>query len=552
MSQARKRTYGVMLLVAALIVCAILARVASRYGYYMTLLGIVRAVIYIGLLSAWGISVRTRIVQTQVRRYLLAAAGLMLLWLLLRTVKYSLNSTDAERLLWYGYYLPMLFIPVLAVLVALSLGRPENYWLPRWTRLLYLPSMLLLLLVLTNDFHQLVFSFPTGVLSDAEYDYGIGYYLVLAWIVLCAAAALVLILVKCRIPRSRYYLWLPALPFVLALAYCAAYIKGVYWVWLLAGDLTVSLCLIITAIFESCIRCGLIQSNTGYDALFAASTVRARITDEHFQPQAVSAAANRSLFLDEMRRAAAGETVHLDEKTLLRGHPIHQGYVFWEEDIAELSAVTSQLEQTREELRDTGDVLKEESAQKARWLRLTEENRLYDMIERDTRTQVELLDGYLTQLRTTDDEAQARRLLGRIVVVGTYIKRRSNLIFVAGQRGAVDAGELRLCLNESAANLALCGVDCKTSVTLEGALSPAQANGVYDLFEAAAELSLGSLRSLLLFAGQEGDIVRVNLSAACSEDLTALQDRFPRLAVSRDEDGLWYLTAAFPGKEASV
>ena len=550
MSRARKRKYGAVLLVAALIVCAIAARVAARYGYYMTLLGIVRAVIYIGLLSAWGISVRMRIVQTQARRYLLAEAGLMLLWLILRTVKYNIYDPVAERLLWYGYYFPMLFIPVLAVLVALSLGRPENYCPPRRTRLLYLPTALLLLLVLTNDFHQLVFSFPTGVLSDADYKYGIGYYMALAWIVLCAAAALVLIAVKCRIPRSRYYLWLPVVPFALALAYCAAYIKGIYWVWLLAGDLTVSLCLIITAIFESCIQCGLIQSNTGYDALFAASTVRARITDEHFRLSAVSAAANRPLSQMELYRAAAGESVHLDEQTLLRGHPIHSGYVFWEEDIAELSAVTSQLEQTREELRDTGDILKEESAQKARWLRLTEENRLYDMIERDTRTQVELLDGYLTQLRTTDDEAQARRLLGRIVVVGTYIKRRSNLIFVAGQRGAVDAGELRLCLNESAANLALCGVDCKTAVTLEGALSPAQANAVYDLFEAAAELSLSSLRSLLLFAGQEGDIVRVNLSAACDADLTALQGRFPSLTAARDEDGLWYLTAAFPGKGA--
>lgn len=230
----------------------------------------------------------------------------MLLWLLLRTVKYNVYDPITERLLWYGYYLPMLFIPVLAVLVALSLGRPENYCLPRWTQLLYLPSALLLLLVLTNDVHQLVFSFPTGVLSDAEYDYGIGYYLVLAWIVLCAAAALVLLLVKCRIPRSRYYLWLPVVPFALALAYCAAYIKGIYWVWLLAGDLTVSLCLIITVIFESCIQCGLIQSNTGYDALFAASTVRARITDARLQLQAVSAAANRPLSADEMRRAAGG------------------------------------------------------------------------------------------------------------------------------------------------------------------------------------------------------------------------------------------------------
>lgn len=349
MIPTHRRTYGTVFLVAALIVCAILARVMARYGCYPAPLGILRAVIYLGLLTAWGISIKTRILQTQVRRYLLAVAGLMLLWLILRTVKYNLYNMTAERFLCYGYYLPMLFIPVLAVLVALSLGRPENYRLPKWTQLLCLPSALLLLLVLTNDLHQFVFIFPTGVLSSHEYTYGTGYYVVLAWMVLCAAAALALILAKCRIPHTHRFLWLPVAPFVLALAYCAAYIKGIYWVWLLAGDLTVSLCLIFTAIFENCICCGLIQSNTGYAALFAASTVKARITDEDLRMQSVSAAADRNFSQDSLRRAAEGEPIPLDDHTLLRSHPIRRGYVFWEEDITELASVTAQLEQTRED-----------------------------------------------------------------------------------------------------------------------------------------------------------------------------------------------------------
>lgn len=172
----RKRKYGVVLTVAALIICA---RIAARYGYYAQPLSTVRTVIYMGLLAAWGISVRTRIIQTQVRRYLLAIAGLMLLWLTLRTVKYNTYNITAECFLWYGCYLPMLFIPVLAVLVALSLGKPENYRLPKGTHFLYLPSVLLFLLVLTNDLHQLVFLFPNGVLSDDDYRYGAGYYVVL-------------------------------------------------------------------------------------------------------------------------------------------------------------------------------------------------------------------------------------------------------------------------------------------------------------------------------------------------------------------------------------
>ena len=53
----------------------------------------------------------------------------------------------------------MLLIPMLSVFVSQSLGKGEDFRLPRWTKLLYLPTLLLLLLVLTNDLHQQVFSF---------------------------------------------------------------------------------------------------------------------------------------------------------------------------------------------------------------------------------------------------------------------------------------------------------------------------------------------------------------------------------------------------------
>lgn len=109
------------------------------------------------LFSAWCYSLWIRIVQTQVRHYLLAISVLIVLWILLRSIKFSIENTDAERWLWYFYYFPMLFIPLLSVFVSRSLGKGEDFRLPRWTKLLYFPTLLLLLLVLTNDLHQQCF-----------------------------------------------------------------------------------------------------------------------------------------------------------------------------------------------------------------------------------------------------------------------------------------------------------------------------------------------------------------------------------------------------------
>ena len=539
MSLLRKRKYGVVLLVAVLMICAVCARVAARYGYYAEVLSIVRALIYIGLLAAWGISVQTRIIQTQVRRYLLVIAGLMLLWLTLRTVKYNTYHLTAERFLWYGYYLPMLFIPVLAVLVALSLGKPENYRLPKWTHFLYLPSALLFLLVLTNDLHQLVFFFPTGVLSTREYDYGIGYYVVLAWMVLCAAAALVIILAKCRIPQSRRYLWLPVVPFALALGYCAAYIKGVYWVWLLAGDLTVSMCLIITAIFESCIQCSLIQSNTHYAELFHASTIGALITDRDFS---VACAAENARSVDSQTLMAAAESpVVTADGIRISEAPIRWGHVFWEDDISPMLAVLKELDATREELQSYGSILQAENAQKARHKKLEEQERLYRAMQEKAAAPAVRLSNLAKALQGVQDADAARFLLWKMTVIGAYLKRRSNLIFLADRDGMVPVSEVALCLNESMDNLRLHVRRCASRLDFEGELRLETAAALYDFFEAAIELAMDDLSGAAANVTRKEDACVLSLMLQCGTDLTSLRAAYPDASVE-NEDGVWYCT----------
>ena len=540
MSKATKISLLCALAALGLIVLAMLLRYASRHILHDPIVNHLRSGIYVFLFSAWCYTLWLRIVQVQVRRYLLAISALMVLWILLRSIKFSIGNTDAERRLWYFYYFPMLFIPMLSVFVSQSLGKDEAFRLPRWTKLLYIPTLLLLLLVLTNDLHRQVFSFPSGVLSDGEYRYEKGYYFVLGWEALCAAFSLVLMVRSCRIPHSRRIRWLPLVPFALSLAYAYAYVKKVYWVWVLAGDMTVSQCLIFASIFECCIQCGLIQSNLGYDELFEATSLPVQITDHALCTKYASIAMQKPLPQSELRHMQQ-DTVQLDDDTLLKRHRLRSGWVFWKEDISVLNQIRKELELTRDELRDTGDVLAAENAQRARWLKLTEENRLYDMMEAQTARQIAMLRDLLAELQRTEDSDRAIRLLGQIIIIGTYIKRRSNLIFVGVQRGAISVQELRLCLNESSENISVYGADCKTIVKGEGQLTVEQATQIYDLFEAVVEMGLESLRALLTSI-EVGKQVEVTLCVSAAEPLCALRARFPGLEWEQDEDGLQYVT----------
>ena len=539
MSKATKKSLLYALAALGHIALAMWLRYASRTVLHSPVYNHLRSGIYIFLLCAWCHSVRVRIVQTQVQRYLLAISMLMVLWLLLRSIKFSIANTDAERWLWYFYYVPILFIPMLSVFVSQSLGKSEDLHLPRWTKLLYVPTVLLLLLVLTNDLHQRVFSFPSGILWDAAYRYERGYFFVLGWELFCAALSLFMIVTKCRIPHTKRVRWLPLVPFALSLAYVYAYVEKIHWVWVLAGDMTVAQCLMFTGIFESCIQCGLIQSNRGYDELLEATTLPVQITDETFCTKHASATMRPPLPQSELRQITQ-DTVQLDDDTLLKRHKLRRGWAFWKEDVSELNQLRQELELTCDELRDVGDVLAAENAQHARLLKLTEENRLYDMMEAQTARQIAMLQERLTELKKTDDPARAERLLGQIIVIGTYIKRRNNLIFVGVQRGSISVQELRLCLNESAENLCLYGAECSALIKGDGQLSIEQATAAYSLFEAVVEAELESLRSLLVSI-EVGDALHMNLCISGEAPLRHLKDPFPALEWEEDEDGLQYV-----------
>ena len=163
------------------------------------------------------------------------------------------------------------------------------------------------------------------------------------------------------------------------------------------------------------------------------------------------------------------------------------------------------------------------------------------MMEAQTARQIAMLRDLLAELQKTEDSGRARHLLGQVIIIGTYIKRRSNLIFVGVQRGAISAQELLLCLNESSENISVYGADCKAIVKGEGQLTVEQATQVYDLFEAVVETELESLRALLISV-EVGAQVEVTLCVSAAEPLCGLRARFPDLEWEQDEDGLQYVT----------
>ncbi|MGN1134277.1 MAG: hypothetical protein ACI4RN_07475 [Oscillospiraceae bacterium] len=544
MTKLNKKNVYTIIIVAVLIFIAYICRLPCIAGSFNIDIGVIRSFIYIGLYLAWAFSLRNRIIQTQARRYLTIIAFLMVFWFVIRTVKFhfvsSVTCPNITRYLWYMFYLPMLFIPALAVFVAMSIGKPENYHLPKWTAILYIPTLVLFLLVITNDLHQLVFTFPedAAVWTDSDNGYALGYYLVAGWIAVNALIILVIMYVKCRIPSRRRRILLPCIPIVILIIYSVLYYSGAEWLRYILGDMTAVICLMYASTLEICIRCRFIQSNTHYRELFDASTVGAQITDNEYN---VFLSSKKAKSVDrELLRQTEKGPVMLDGGIRLSGAPIHGGHVIWSEDMSPLLNVLEQLNETKENLEDTNSILEEENAVKTREAHIEEQDRLYNIIQRDTVRQISLLDQLIEQAEETDTDEKRDKLLGKMLVIGSYLKRRSNLVFLADKMSVLESKELALTFGESIDNLELYGVACGFCSEYDGNFLAVHIIAMYDFFEEIVERSLDCMKSLTVYVGKVKDNIFLTINTDSGADFSDLASE--TVTVMQDEDGEWKLT----------
>ena len=550
MTEQKKRTLmngGIILLA---VIFAYTFRLIGKGSFYPTLFSYLRSFIYIGLYAAWGLSVRQRIVQKQVGRYLTSVSVLLILWFSFRTVKYFIFwQPGAIRHLWYLFYLPMLFVPMLALLIAMSLGKPDDYRLPKWTMALWLISGAMLLLVLTNDLHQLVFTFPkdAAVWSDTNHGYGIGYFPVIGWQVLCGVSALVVMLFKCRLKNGRHRLW-PAIPMAISLTYLALNYIGVPWLRALFGDVTAFQSFMYMLSFEACIACGFIHSNSRYADLFASSVgTSAEITDKNFNIR--YAALNTEPISKETMAMAEQSPVAVDGGLTVHTMPIGGGYAVWTEDVSALTEIKEESESLAEELADRNEMLRYEYKRESKRRKVEEQNRLYDLLRSATQAQIdsiaELTKEY-RQISGTDPE-KAKTLLAEIAVLCSYIKRRKHLTLLTDRDYKIPVTELERAFNESLQTLKLLGVRSSLYADNSVSMLPGKtATAIFDFYESVIETDTLNLTGIQVSLSNAVGL-RLSLNVCCKADLSSLADKDNILYEKEDDEDYQHLVYIVKG-----
>lgn len=476
----------------------------SLPDFWHVLFSLLAHVILLSLVIFWGVSIIHRIIRKDLRLYLLIIAIFILFFLVVRMIKYGLTKNDdiLNRYLWYSYYVSQCLIPPTLLLASLSIETKDGKPLKKTWFLIFIPAIILLSLIYTNDLHQLAFIFEYSE-NDFSYKHSIVFYLAIIWEILITIISIIIMIIKCQVSACRKKIWIPIFTFL----GCVFISTICFLVNISSFKIPELLCFSCIMIIESCIDIGLIPSNINYEKYFYHSMCSAFITDDNLQ---VIYRSKSSLSLDkEQLKAAIISPIMVNKNTRFYGTKIHGGYTFRSEDLSLINEINIGLQEAKQQIKEENDIIEAENEMKKQSAKIDEQKKLYAKVETYTKDEINKLNNLLL-LKTINEEDFINKMRFACVLAA-YIKRRSNLILLSKKDQLMDVDELALSINESISYLSLTNIECFLDFNLKGKINSDILGTIYDFFEMCVVIDPYLQASFLvhLFQKEKNIIIKI-------------------------------------------
>ena len=132
--------------------------------------------------TIWFVDLGRKITHRHIRNYAYFVGILIIFWIVMQYSKYrATHGHDLiERYCWYLFYIPIVLIPLFLFYSSLYFGKNDNIRISRWWHLAGVVALGLIVLVLTNDLHHLIFVFEGGD-PNSDYSYNYLFYVIVVW-----------------------------------------------------------------------------------------------------------------------------------------------------------------------------------------------------------------------------------------------------------------------------------------------------------------------------------------------------------------------------------
>ncbi len=471
-------------------------------------------ILYTFVIFIWMHNMMNRVIRSSTLTGFRIIGILLICYLTMRTVKYEIliGNEDAVRLIRNFYFVFPLVLTHLVFLTSLHVGKSERENISKHWKLLWIPTCVAALLILTNDYHELVFSVDPNVRGLNMY--GPVFYFVIIYIGLLALFTLVFTMLPSFKNRNLASVNLPIFIIFIWGLYTFLFMIGwepFEYIKIIFKSAEFNILMVLLFI-ESLVFTRLLPSNRGYESFLQLSSLNIGIMDSNgkiiFSPK-MYRDIEPSLIED-----ALSNPIFIDEDTMFESAKINGGKSFWFVDFTDFNNLKRKLISISEDMLSENELLKANSILQKNMVKLEEQREIRDYIHMKLKPQFDQLKYILINL--PDDEDLFEIKLKHACFLDVYIKRYSNLFLITKNKNTLDLSELRLAFCESLDYLKLSDVSTYIDWELSGKFDAKYCLNLYEIFQYALEFYMPGIDSLYikLYMDENAPVLSIKIKEA--------------------------------------
>lgn len=450
--------------------------------------------LYTFVIFIWMHNMMNRVLRSSIVTRFRIIGILLICYLTVRTVKYEIlfENEDAVRLIRNLYFVFPLVLILLVFLTSLHVGKSERENINKYWNLLWIPTCVTSVLILTNNYHELVFSVDPNVRGIDMY--GPVFYFVIIYIGLLSLLTLVFTMMPSFKNRRLASVILPILILLTWGVYTFLYMIGwgpfeYFKIIFKSAEFNI---LMVVLFIESLVFMRLLPSNRGYESFLQLSSLNIGIVDSNgkmiFRPKRYRDI-DYSLVEDSF-----SNPILINEDTLLESANIKGGKSFWFVDFTDFNNLKRKLIDMSEDMLSENELLKAKSTLEKDMVMVEEQKEIREHIHMKLRPQFDQLKYILLNL--PEDEEMFEIKLKHACFLDVYIKRYSNLFLITKNKKTLNLAELKLAFCESLDYLKLSDVSTSINWSLNGWFDAKYCLSLYEIFQYAMEFYMPGIDTL--------------------------------------------------------
>ena len=409
-------------------------------------------------------------IDKKTKIYFIILFCLFVFWLGIKIFDKVSAFNDDNDYTWYLLYIPLLFIPTMWFITNNQIYIKSKKYKKVMAIISLSISLVLFLLVLTNDFHQFVFIFPDDATGThmGDYKYNIGYFIIYAFIFVEILITIVLFYTFSVKKTTIKQKILPSIVILLVLVYSILYVVTEIPIPYLS-DMTLVYTVLGTLLVYVLLKCGLVKNSGAYFEYFETCNVPLAIVNEK---------------ADIEYQNTRYKEQKASKNMLLQKQKLNSGTLLVLEDVGKLKSLQNNLKKEIEKLEYSNKILEKNKEILQKEKQIKQHTLLLDKIEKQIKNKRFVLEQLLNNLPakiTKENKNQTKEILNEIKLVVGYLKRKASLILFAEQKNEISKDELRLLFNESFNDLKWLKINAGIGLD-EKPIPVSIANKFYDIY----------------------------------------------------------------------